>query len=156
MLYRSPDPLPWVFYNSSVFVAGGISNCPDWQSEMVSSLDVQKFDVVNPRRVGGFDTTGASAREQITWEHTALSKVDAVLFWFPKETLCPITLFELGVMMERVKRNPTITVIVGWHPEYQRAFDLEVQIGLVGHRAQISHAAPGWDALMEAARSRWG
>ena len=96
MLYKSPDPLPFAFQRQSVFIAGGISNCPDWQNEMSAMLDTSLYDVVNPRRAGGFDRTGVTAEEQITWEHRALSLIDACIFWFPCETLCPITLLELG------------------------------------------------------------
>ena len=155
MLYQSPDPLPSLFSRHSVFIAGGISNCPDWQSRMVTHLDTTLYDVVNPRRVGGFDRTGATAREQIEWEHSALSKVDSCIFWFPEQTLCPITLFELGVMLSRASRH-SLNLAIGWHPNYQRAFDLEVQIGLEqGARDHVMHAGPGWDSLVEEVRRHW-
>jgi hypothetical protein len=77
MLYRSPDILPIAFRQQSVFVAGGISDCPDWQSDMISFMNCDVYDVVNPRRIGGFDRTGITANEQITWEHCALNLVDS-------------------------------------------------------------------------------
>jgi hypothetical protein len=156
MIYRSPDPLPWVFCLQSIFIAGGISDCPDWQSDVVGMIDSTRYDVVNPRRTGGFDKTGATAEEQIGWEYAALSHVENCVFWFPKETLCPITLFELGKMLERAKKDPVIKLIIGWHPEYARAFDLQVQIGLMGMKKQILHAAPGWDELCSAIKTTWG
>ena len=157
MLYRSPDPLPPAFQRPSVFIAGGISDCPDWQAEMVGMLDHDRNDVVNPRRIGGFDKTGATAREQITWEHHALSMVDSCIFWFPRETLCPITLFELGKMLEKTMETSGMTLAVGWHPEYARAFDLEVQIPLATTLPyRLVHSGPGWHELCTAARRIWG
>ncbi len=156
MLYKAPDPLPWVFCGQSVFIAGGISDCPDWQSDMVTLINTTKYEVVNPRRESGFDRTGKTAEEQITWEYQALSHVESCIFWFPRETLCPITLFELGKMLEKAKRDPIIRLAIGWHPEYARAFDLEVQIGLVGIKKQILHAGPGWDELCNAVKTIWG
>lgn len=157
MLYKSPDPLPSIFSKRSLFIAGGISNCPDWQSDMVKLCDLDLFDVVNPRRYGGFDRTGDTAQEQITWEHRALEMVDACLFWFPCETLCPITLFELGKMLHKCSQH-SIQLAVGWHPDYQRAFDLQVQIGLEAATCgkNLLHAAPGWDSLCSAIEKNWG
>ena len=46
-----------------------------------------------------------------------------VLFWFPKESLCPIALFELGKELESGSR-----VVIGVHPEYSRRFDVITQV----------------------------
>lgn len=124
-----PKDLIW-----SIFLAGGITGCPDWQQEFIN-LCKEKADrylpnkgicLVNPRR-DNFDVTdpGMSA-QQIEWEYDHLRKCDIVIFWFPKETLCPITLFELGSALER---NPFGTLI-GCHPEYQRRFDVTHQTSL--------------------------
>jgi len=155
MIYRSPDPLPYTFNHHSIFIAGGISNCPDWQSQVVGLFDANIFDVVNPRRVGGFDHTGETAEQQITWEHTALSLVDSCVFWFPCETLCPISLFELGVMLERASRH-SVSLVVGWHEDYQRAFDLQVQIKLANNAREYVTYAPGWDQFRKNITDRWG
>lgn len=156
MLYKSPDKLPALFSRPSVFVAGGISNCPDWQSEITSFMDTTLYDVVNPRREIGFDTTGAIAREQIEWEHQALSKVDSCIFWFPCETLCPITLFELSKQLLRAKQQ-SVRLVVGWHPDYKRAFDLEVQIELEKISSDyVLHADAGWDEFVKAVKKHWG
>jgi len=156
MLYTSPAPLPTAFQKQSIFIAGGISDCPDWQQEMVDLFNQDIFDIVNPRREAGFDRTGATAEEQITWEHRALGLVDACVFWFPKETLCPITLFELGGMLHRAAHR-NVRLAIGWHPEYQRAFDLSVQIRLEHADSRyVLHAAPGWDDLCAVVKQTWG
>jgi Nucleoside 2-deoxyribosyltransferase like len=105
-----------------LFLAGGISNCPDWQADAGSMLaDVEGW-ALNPRRGGVFDPS--SAEKQIMWEHKALKIAKAILFWFPKETLCPITLYELGVFSQR-KHVP---LFVGVHPEYARKLDVVIQL----------------------------
>ena len=66
-----------------------------------------------------------AAQEQITWEYYALNGSDCVSFWFCRETICPIVLFELGACMERKQ-----DFIVGMDPDYQRRQDVEIQVGL--------------------------
>lgn len=130
MLYRAPEPLPQRFDRIPVFIAGGISNCGDWQSELICYIDTDEFDVINPRRDGDLDKTGDEARAQITWEHRGLEEAQIVLFWFPKESICPISLFEYGKMLERACKDG-IRIIAGCDPEYARAFDLRIQTELM-------------------------
>lgn len=113
-----------------IFLGGGISNCPDWQKEMIQRFKTYPDDLilVNPRREN-FDVSNPKESEfQIDWEHHHLSFSSAVLFWFPYHTLCPITLYELG--MQAGMQN---TFFVGCHPAYARKFDVEHQLILAGH-----------------------
>lgn len=120
-LIEAPNPYPT---NADLFLGGGITNCPDWQADVVKMLEETDLTILNPRRSAAF--TGDIADEQIRWEYEALRAVKTVLFWFPKETLCPITLFELGVFSQRKDTR----LIVGTHPEYARRFDVQVQMEL--------------------------
>ena len=114
----------------TLFLAGGITNCPNWQQEMVTRLSDSQLTLVNPRRKIWKD---GDAVEQIKWEHRHLTRCDAVLFWFPSETVCPITLpggpvwlmYELGAWAFRPKK-----IFVGCHPNYNRKLDVEIQVGL--------------------------
>ena len=110
--------------HTSMFLAGGITNCPDWQAGAKDAvLDQTDLLVFNPRRAT-FDTSDPSATKvQIHWEHYHLKFADIRLFWFPKETLCPITLFEYGKWL----KHP---VVVGTHPDYERREDVIVQTAL--------------------------
>jgi len=108
-----------------VFLGGGITNCPDWQAELKAELKDDELTLVNPRRARFPMDRSDAAREQIVWEHARLEDADVILFWFPKETLCPITLYELGAWSRSSK-----SLVVGCHPGYERKFDVEVQTEL--------------------------
>lgn len=113
----------------SIFLAGGISNCADWQSPVAERLAAETDALIyNPRRVD-FDMTAYEdvSRQQIIWEWHALRMSTVNLFWFPEETLCPITLLEYGSAMERMRPG---SVMIGTHPNYQRRFDIIEQTNL--------------------------
>lgn len=133
LLVRSPEPLP---REINLFLAGGISGCPDWQKRAVRLLEPTEGIVVNPRRVGDLAPDGDTAADQIAWEHDALSRAHAVLFWFPCQTLCPITLLELGAAMQR----PWQRLFVGTHSRYYRRFDVIEQLRLQRPEVQVRSA----------------
>jgi hypothetical protein len=116
----------------SVFLAGGISNCPDWQSEVMRHVGTkcEKLFVLNPRRTSWDTTDVAAAGKQIQWEFDHLRRASAILFWFPEETLCPITLFELG-QWSALAAVSGKKIFVGTHPGYKRRLDVEIQLRLV-------------------------
>jgi len=121
---------------TSLFLAGGISNCPDWQSDILGCLRGFDITVVNPRRVTFDIFNSKEAERQIEWEHKHLSLCDNILFWFPRETVCPITLLEYGKFLSPSNGKK---LFVGCHPEYSRSLDLDVQTrlerpGLTVHR----------------------
>jgi len=114
----------------SIFLAGGISNCPDWQSEMIQQFQQTKHEAVltlyNPRRPHINLNDEKVSQQQIKWEYEHLKKSDVILFWFPKESICPISLFELGRWTGEKER----IVLVGVHPEYSRKLDIMEQMKL--------------------------
>lgn len=116
---------------TDLFLGGGISNCPDWQQEAIDLLANTPGIALNPRRSGAF--TEDIADEQIKWEYHALRTASTVLFWFPKETLCPITLLELGVFTQRLQTR----LIVGTHPDYARRFDVVKQLELARPEVKV-------------------
>lgn len=126
-----------------VFIAGGITNCPDWQrnfESLVQQID-QLFSpgtfndgvLFNPRR-DSFDVNDPNRTiEQIHWEHRHLQIADRVIFWFPSEALCPITLFELG----KISAGTNKPIVVGTHPNYQRRADVIHQLSLIRPTVKI-------------------
>src|SRR4029450_9656436 len=109
----------------AVFLAGGISDAEDWQSQVVRSLASLDATVLNPRRVHFPEGDVEECRRQIDWEHRYLRRADLVAFWFPWQTLCPIALFELGACC-----STGAALLVGADPRYGRRFDLQAQLAL--------------------------
>ena len=66
----------------------------------------------------------AEIEKQILWEHQHLSNADIISFWFPKESLCAISLFELGMYM----CNSSNYIVIGIEPGYKRAIDVKFKI----------------------------
>jgi hypothetical protein len=128
----------------SLFLAGGISGCPDWQAEACQQLADTRLAVFNPRRAAFSLDDPQAAAEQIGWEHRCLRAVDAILFWFPDATLCPITLYELGAWSMTDK-----PLFVGAAPAYQRRADVLIQTSLV--RPEIA-VVDSLDALLQQVR----
>ena len=129
-----------------MFLAGGISNCYDWQKDLVQLLKDEEIALLNPRRINFPMHDKNAAKEQIEWEHIYLRRADAVSFWFPKETLCPITLYELGIQIMKYK-----PLFIGVHPEYERKLDVEIQtrlerpeIEIVYNLDALSHKIKEW------------
>lgn len=130
-IFNAPETVGHL--SGGLFIAGGISNCPDWQGAFIELLGDLPTHAYNPRR-WVYEEGGDVAREQIAWEFNALTASDTVSFWFPKETLCPITLFELG----RFSHEKNTTLFVGVHPEYARKFDVVEQMRLARPEVQIA------------------
>jgi hypothetical protein len=138
----APEPLPArALFEAvpSVFVAGGISGCRDWQSEeFLPALERGSGSMpllaLNPRRLA-YAESDETATAQIEWEFEAMRVATMVSFWFPPETLCPITLYELGRMLVL---HPC--VLVGAHPDYKRRLHVEVQTRLARRSVRVVYS----------------
>jgi len=123
---------------NKLFLAGGISGCFIWQTDVIKALaDVPDLDIYNPRRVSFPMHEPAEAVKQITWEFERLRDSNIISFWFAPETLCPIVLFELG--MWGLSR-PEKKIIVGIHPEYKRRKDVETQVLLANDKIPVVYS----------------
>ena len=117
----------------TVFLAGGITNCLDWQSEVIQKLYVydKKYSlgnlfVFNPRRKN-FPINKKEARKQIEWEFNAIKNSDIFSMWFCNAfSDQPICMYELG-------RNLCLNnfVVLGVEPGYKREQDVHIQTRLV-------------------------
>ena len=126
----------------SVFLAGGITGCPDWQQQLKETPLFREYpvDFLNPRQPS-FDVNNPNATQnQISWEHAHFKVADAVLFWFCAETVQPITLFELGVQLSGNK-----PLFIGVNPNYARKQDVILQTRLA--RPDVSVGIDGLAAL---------
>jgi len=130
----------------SLFLAGGITGCPDWQSDLIGKLAAnwavkKPLTVYNPRRKD-FDINNPDmTREQITWEHYYLKGEPtcrhAISFWFCDDAIQPITLLEFGRWITRKSThanegvfNSAVEVFVGIEPGYEREQDVRIQLEL--------------------------
>lgn len=124
--YAEGDPL-------AVFLAGGISDCPDWQAIASNVVLDAGLIVLNPRRANYQLGDTSTAAEQVGWEYRHLNELPRLLtlFWFPTTdpavTVQPIALFELGRATASPQR-PGHHLIVGADPAYPRRADLELQL----------------------------
>lgn len=113
-----PDP-----GERAIFLAGGLMDVPDWQSGAAARLEAEcDLTPIHPRRPS---FTEADHIPQIEWEFRHLMAADVLLFYFTKETLCPITLFEYGKWLSRGKR-----LFVAIEDGYRRSTDVVVQTRL--------------------------
>jgi len=134
----------------SLFLAGGISNCPDWQTSFVNGLLdplIKKgLFVLNPRRTNWKDGDPALEVQQIKWEFDHLRKASAISFWFCKDTVCPITLYELGTWAMwqatyqkfKPERMRPKQLFVGVEEGFARRRDVETQLSLLLPEIQIA------------------
>lgn len=159
------DPIPEDAPRPYVFLGGGISGCPDWQSQILQMLeDVPHGTLINPRRAEfPMDDQDAGLR-QIVWEYNRLwLNTDIFTMWFCKETLCPICLFETGAHISRHKvlteygiSRGLYAIIVGGDPEYERRFDVETQAALaLGEEASFHTTLEEHAAYIREAVNRW-
>lgn len=123
--------------NLKLFLAGGITNCPDWQKIVIEELkDVPYLTIYNPRRANFPIDDPDAAKEQITWEYKHLSDSDIILFWFSRGSLNPIVLYELGKYGTSSKRP----IVIGLDPKYERKQDVEIQTKLARPEVKITYS----------------
>lgn len=110
----------------SVFLAGGITDCVNWQEDVVGRLAHLDIALFNPRRAAFPMHDPAASEEQITWEFNALRDADLILYWFAGgPSVQPIALYELGFFAYLDK-----PIVVGCDREYLRRRDVEIQMKL--------------------------
>lgn len=121
--------------NKGLFLAGGITGCPNWQEAIAEQLQGSNWTLLNPRRTDFPIGNCNAAARQIEWEYKHLRLAVAILFWFPGESLCPISLYELGTWSMTDK-----PLFVGVHPNYPRRQDIEIQTALVRPEIEIVYS----------------
>ena len=135
MNYVEAPQEPASFSIPSVFLAGTITGSSDWQTEICQKIKDLNITVFNPRRKNFPIHDPKAAEAQITWEYNYLRKVTFISFWFAKETIGPIVLFELGAHSMTTK-----PLVVGVDPEYPRRQDVEIQMKLIRPELKIVYS----------------
>ena len=133
---QSPNETPTK--GIKVFLAGGISNCPHWQNEIIEKLkNEQKIKsnvniiLFNPRC-----NEIPEEKFQTTWEYKNLKKSDIIIYWFSVGSINPITLFEYGSFL----KTRTKKLIVGCHPDYIRKNAVIIQTGLAKPKLKVNES----------------
>lgn len=122
----------------SIFLAGGITNCPKWQDEVINKLDgfgLQKLVIYNPRQEH-FDITDTNASyKQIAWEYQYLEKMDIFSMYFSDgNSDQPICMYELGRnivrMQNRFPYDWRKRIVITCEDGYKRKQDVYIQTKL--------------------------
>lgn len=128
--------------NTKLFLAGGITNCPDWQKTFLSFFDKdfiyhdclikEKNDlnnlnltIFNPRRENFPIGIKEESERQIVWEHENLENSDVIIYWFSRGSDNPIVFYELGKYIRSTKN-----IMIGIDPEFKRKDDVIIQTQL--------------------------
>lgn len=120
-----------------VFLAGGITNCPDWQSEVLEKLanttNNDNLVIFNPRR-DNFDVKNPNESIiQITWEFKMLEMCDIFSMYFCGDTESdqPICFYELGRNIARMQMKYPGSwedrIIVSSDKKFKRYKDVQLQ-----------------------------
>lgn len=120
---------------TSVFLAGGITNCKEWQKEVIKELEDYNISIFNPRQEH-FDVTDKNASyKQIRWEFERLEQMDIFSMYFCNDNSDqPICMYELGRNIVRMQnRFPSDwdqRIVISVEPGYKRAADVRIQTEL--------------------------
>lgn len=119
-----------------VFLAGGITNCADWQKQVIELLsnkqNTSNLVIFNPRRANfPIHDTNASL-EQIEWEFKWLERMDIFSMYFSNGVSDqPICMYELGRnlmrMQMRFPENYMDRIVISCETEYKRKTDVIIQ-----------------------------
>jgi hypothetical protein len=136
-----------------VFLAGGITNCPEWSDVVAKRLQDLPDDLVllDPRRIAWPIDDPSATDAQITWEHQMFRKAHLISFWFACQTLCPIVLYKLGYWT-----GQSTDLIVGIHPKYPRRRDVEIQTRLtMGTHTRLIYSLVSLEAEIRESYWQW-
>jgi len=146
-IVEAPNESKHNYRRLKLFLAGGITNCPDWQKIIIEKLqkveneyDKEVIDILtifNPRRENFPIHDPNASKEQITWEYEKLVESDIIVFWFSNGSLNPIVLYELGL---HGNSNPYKRIVIGCDNEYPRKSDVEIQTELARPDQIITHS----------------
>lgn len=139
------------------FLAGGITNCPDWQSEVIeflknienNGLDLSRLVIFNPRRENFPINDPNAAKEQIGWEFAYLNMCNIFSMYFCNSNSDqPICMYELGKNATAIRitdDNWAQRIIVSVEDGYRRQEDVNIQMELLTYKDSgivVNHATP--------------
>ena len=120
---------------TSVFLAGGITNCKEWQKKVIEELEFEEISIFNPRQEH-FDVSDKNASyKQIQWEFERLEQMDMFSMYFCNDNSTqPICMYELGRNIVRMQnRFPSDwekRIVISIEDGYERTRDVLIQTEL--------------------------
>ena len=134
----APEIYQHEYLQFTVFLAGGITNCPDWQKMVIDELSKHYYTdflvIFNPRR-SSFDVTDKSAsRKQIEWEFEQMERANLYSMFFcdgPSDQ--PICMYELCKMTNEISNgyiDDLDGLIITCMSGYKRLEDVLIQTEL--------------------------
>lgn len=145
----------------SVFLAGGITNCSNWQEKVITKLESElcgsTYDnlvIFNPRRENFPIHIPSAADEQIEWEFTQLNKMDIFSMYFcESDSDQPICMYELGRYISEMQKRFPIDwkdrIIISVENGYKRINDVLVQSSLACGKLSINTGQPQVEVLRD-------
>lgn len=116
------------------FLGGGITNCRNWQNEVIEELfklseeeDLKDLVIYNPRRQN-FDINQIKAEDQIKWQFERIEKshLFSMFFCGGTDSPQPICFFEYGKQLV-ARSNKTGTLIITAQKDFVRFEDVYIQ-----------------------------
>ena len=143
----APEPLDIKNDEVAVFLAGGITNCPNWQKEVIKLVQQSlgrypNLVLLNPRRDNFPINDPNAAEEQIVWEFRALERCTVFsMFFSDGDSDQPICMYELGRNIVRMQmKYPTDwydRLIISVCADYNRYQDVFIQTELACGRLEF-------------------
>lgn len=122
-----------------VFLAGGITNCPNWQDDVIQKLSKKQntdmLVIFNPRRENFPIHDPDASVEQIEWEYKWLERMDIFSMYFSSgESDQPICMYELGRNILRMQTRFPFDwqdrLVISVANGYKRMRDVVIQTSL--------------------------
>lgn len=146
----------------SVFLAGGITNCKEWQKAVIEELKFEDISFFNPRQEH-FDVSDKDASyKQIVWEFERLEKMDIFSMYFCNDNSDqPICMYELGrnivCIQNRFPNDWEKRIVISVEDGYKRKADVIIQTALATYKQVFveANATPNLHAqyIKQAVRS---
>ena len=145
------------------FLAGGITNCSEWQNEIIKGLNEKLKDdyeecrlvLFNPRRENFPINDPNAALEQINWEFEYLEKCQIFSMFFDGTAKSdqPICFYELGRNIERMKqkfpKDWWMRIIVSVNSNFKRSNDVIIQTSLTTNNKVKVNVSNSSDDLIQ-------
>jgi len=120
---------------TKIFLAGGITNCPNWQKDAIDYFkrnfhENVPITIYNPRRENFPINDPNASEQQIVWEFNHLSEADIILYWFSAGSPNPIVFYELGMHCNSHAQSFSVPCYIGCDPNFERKRDVIIQTAL--------------------------